>query len=101
MPLIGPMLLLIFENVSAYALIQDYALIRTLRVYYSFKSLREVRLSANRLEDFPRVLTSPLPSLEIIDLSINRITSLENCNFAECMVSSAPTNLMRSLQPYY
>ena len=32
MPLIGPMLLLIFENVSAYALIQDYALIRTLRV---------------------------------------------------------------------
>ena len=33
MPLIGPMLLLIFENVSAYALIQDYALIRTLRVH--------------------------------------------------------------------
>ena len=32
MTLIGPMLLLIFENVSAYALIQDYALIRTLKV---------------------------------------------------------------------
>ena len=32
MPLFGPMLLLILENVSAYALIQDYALIRTLRV---------------------------------------------------------------------
>ena len=32
MPLIGPMLLLIFENLWAYALIQDYAFIRTLRV---------------------------------------------------------------------
>ena len=32
MPLFGPMLLLILENVSAYALIQDYALIRTLKV---------------------------------------------------------------------
>ena len=32
MPLIGPMLLLIFENLWAYALIQDYAFIRTLRL---------------------------------------------------------------------
>ena len=32
MPLIGPMLLFIFENLWAYALIQDYAFIRTLRV---------------------------------------------------------------------
>ena len=36
MPLIGPMLLLIFENVWAYALIQDYAFIRTLRVELFF-----------------------------------------------------------------
>ena len=30
MPLIGPMLLLIFENMWAYAIIQDYAFIRPL-----------------------------------------------------------------------
>ena len=38
-PLIGPMLLLFFENVSAYALIQDYALIRTLKVNLSDRKI--------------------------------------------------------------
>ena len=40
MPLIGPMLLLIFENLWAYALIQDYAFIRTLRVWYNTEFLK-------------------------------------------------------------
>ena len=44
MPLIGPMLLLIFENLSAYALIQDYAFIWTLRVLDMVKYLKVVRV---------------------------------------------------------
>ncbi len=66
-------------------------------------SLREVRLSANRLAEFPEALLK-LDSLDLIDLSVNNLKNLRGCDFSHLQVRSISyiigSGLNNSQQPF-
>merc|ERR1712038_278462 len=60
------------------------------------KNLKELNLHANRFQKFPMVLTR-LRKLDVVDLSSNNITNIQNDEISELQLTELNLNQMSSL----